>query len=526
MASPYEQDGKVTSNYYSIHVENDREELQEVQPTEGPLPLYSVEEVRKQLEKMGLNKACGPDDLPIEAVKILASYSVDHVTETMNVVMQDGMPRNWKSSRLVPIYKGKGSILECNNYRGIKLMSHTMKLAERLIEARLRDITEIANNQYGFRPGKSTTEPIFILRMMQEKYREKGQDLHLVFVDLEKAYDRVPRELIWWSLRKKNVPEGYIKVIQDMYKDSLTQIQTRDGCTDYFSIDVGLHQGSALSPLLFIIIMDVLASELVSKPPESMLFADDIVLCETSREKVEQELERWRDQFERHGLRISRTKTEYMPTPHKEENIKLGDGPIQTVKVFKYLGSMFAAEGGSETDVNNRVKVAWAKWREVSGVMCDKKMPIKLKDKIYKTIVKPAMIYGSECWAVKKNDIQKLHTTEMRMLRWARGKTKKDHIKNEDIWREANVEPMTTFLRKKRLRWYGHVLRKEGEDTTKKMLNMQVQGKRRRGRPKKRWLDNIREDMKEYKMTEDMAQDRSVWRMKTKAGPLLHGGGL
>ena len=91
-----------------------------------------------------------------------------------------------------------------------------------------------------------------------------------------------------------------------------------------------------------------------------------------------------------------------MPTPHKEENIKLGDGPIQTVKVFKYLGSMFAAEGGSETEVNNRVKVAWAKWREVSGVMRDKKMPIKLKDKIYKTIAKPAMIYGSECWAVKK----------------------------------------------------------------------------------------------------------------------------
>ena len=215
-----------------------------------------------------------------------------------------------------------------------------------------------------------------------------------------------------------------------------------------------------------------------------------------------------------------------MPTPHKEENIKLGDGPIQTLKVFKYLGSMFAAEGGSETDVNNRVKVAWAKWREVSGVMCDKKIPIKLKDKIYKTIVKPAMIYGSECWAVKKNDTQKLHTTEMRMLIWARGKTKKDHIKNEDIWREANVEPMTTFFRKKRLRWYGHMLRKEGEDTTKKMLDMQVQGKRRRGRPKKRWLDNIREDRKEYKMTEDMAQNRSVWHVKIKAGPLLHGGGL
>ena len=93
--------------------------------------------------------------------------------------------------------------------------------------------------------------------------------------------------------------------------------------------------------------------------------------------------------------------------------------------------------------------MAWAKWREVAGVMCDNKMPIKLKDNIYKTIVKPAMIYGSECWAVKKNDTQKLHTTEMRMLIWARCKTKKYHINNEDIWREANVEPMTTCYGRK-----------------------------------------------------------------------------
>ena len=112
------------------------------------------------------------------------------------------------------------------------------------------------------------------------------------------------------------------------------------------------------------------------------------------------------------------------------------------------------------------------------------------------------------------------------MLIWARVKTKKDHVKNVDIWREANIEPMTTFLSKKRLRWYGHVLRKEGEDTTKKMLNMQVQGKRRRRRPMNIWLDNIREDMKEYNMTEDMAQNRSVWHVKIKVGPLLHGGCL
>ena len=75
---------------------------------------------------------------------------------------------------MVPIFKGKGDIRECNSYRGIKLMSHTMTLWEKMIEARLREITNIADNQFGFRPGKSTTEPIFVLRMLQEKYREKS----------------------------------------------------------------------------------------------------------------------------------------------------------------------------------------------------------------------------------------------------------------------------------------------------------------------------------------------------------------
>ena len=103
-------------------------------------------------------------------------YSVDHLTETINdvVMMIDGMPSNWKITRLLRTYKGKSSILECNNYRGIKLMSHTMKLAGRLIAARLRDIqyrSEITNNQYGLTPGKSPTGPLFVLRTVQGKYK-------------------------------------------------------------------------------------------------------------------------------------------------------------------------------------------------------------------------------------------------------------------------------------------------------------------------------------------------------------------
>ena len=125
--------------------------------------------------------------------------------------------------------------------------------------------------------------------MLQEKFREKNKELHMVFVDLEKAHDRVPRELIWWSLRKKIVSEAYIKIIQDMYEDCQTQVMTREGNTEYFNVKVGLHQGSAISTILFIIIMDVLASKMDTELPWAMLFADDLVICETSKTAVERE---------------------------------------------------------------------------------------------------------------------------------------------------------------------------------------------------------------------------------------------
>ena len=155
------------------------------------------------------------------------------------------------------------------------------------------------------------------------------------------------------------------------------------------------------------------------------MFADDLVLYAMTREEVEEDLETWRVVFERHGLKISRTKTEYLPslTNDTETTVKIVDVELSTVTSFKYLGSIFTSEGGSQADFTNRIRIGWMKWKEVSGVMCDRKMPVKLKDKVFKTIIRPAMTYGSQCWAVKKKDENKLNSAEMRMLRWARRKT-------------------------------------------------------------------------------------------------------
>ena len=92
-------------------------------------------------------------------------------------------------------------------------MSHTMKIWEKIIEPRLRDRVKIGKHQYGFISGKGTTDAIFALRMLMEKYREGQRELHCVFVDLEKAYDRVPWEELWYYMKKSGIVEKYVRLI-------------------------------------------------------------------------------------------------------------------------------------------------------------------------------------------------------------------------------------------------------------------------------------------------------------------------
>ena len=124
----------------------------------------------------------------------------------------------------------------------------------------------ISEKQFGFGKGKSTTDAIFALRQLQERYREVQQDLHCVFIDLDKAYDRVPSEELYWCMRDKGVPEKCTRLAKDMYHQCETVVRCAAGTSELFAVEVGLLQGSAFGPLLFAIMMYSLTENIRKKP--------------------------------------------------------------------------------------------------------------------------------------------------------------------------------------------------------------------------------------------------------------------
>ena len=154
--------------------------------------------------------------------------------------------------------------------------------------------------------------------------------------------------------------------------------------------------------------------------PWTMMFADDIVICSESKEQVEEKLESWRYALERRGMKVNRRKTEYMCVNERQDNssgpVKMQGEEVAKVEDFKYLGSTVQSNGECGREVKKRVQAGWNGWRRMSGVICDRRVPARLKGKVYKVAVRPAMLYGLDTVALTKRQEAEMEVAELKML--------------------------------------------------------------------------------------------------------------
>ncbi|KAG5573939.1 hypothetical protein H5410_063705 [Solanum commersonii] len=174
--------------------------------------------------------------------------------------------------------------------------------------------------------------------------------------------------------------------------------------------------------------------------------------------------------------------------PKADAKVRLATQIIPKKESFKYLGSVIQGSGDIDDDVTHRIGVAWMKWRLASGVLCDKKIPPKLKGKFYRVVVRPALLYGAECWPVKNSHV-----------------FKNACLRDEDVEMDEKVGVASVVDKEARPRWFGHVRKRCAHDE-----------ERGRGRPKKFWGEVIRQDLGQLYITEDMTLDRKKWRLRIK----------
>lgn len=429
-------------------------------------------------------------------------------------------------SYITPIYK-KGNRKDPGNYRGISVMSSISRVFSSIITNRLEHIIEgkISEDQAGFTKGKSCMDHIFSLRQITEKSYAKGQEIHLIFVDLEKAYDSVPIIKLWDAMEDIGIDLPIISLIRRMYQQCQASIKVGKRLSIPFRTNKGLRQGCSMSPTLFKIYIQQILEQwnqscggmgipVQGGTIHSLIFADDQVIMAQSREDVKYMMRKLLDSFEAGGLQVNMKKTEYLVVGGNGRDISLHQGTIRAVQKFKYLGSYIDDSGSCNSEIDSRLVQARKAIRMLNGVLWSRTILNDTKKRILTAVVESIMTYGAEGWTLVESKKSKILAVEMDGIRRSARVSRLERRRNEEVRRMMDMEEtVMDRIERRTLQWYGHVRRMEESRWPKTLLEWSPHGRRKRGRPRTTWRGQIHRLMSDRSLEGDEWLDREDWRM-------------
>ena len=470
------------------------------------LEIYA-EEVRRCVKRLKTRKAPGVCGVMPEMLIAGGEVVVKWLVKLFNLVWRVGVaPNDWRKALIIPIYK-KGGRLECSNYRGISLLSVIGKMYARVLNDRIKLMTEgkVMDEQGGFRAGRSCNDQIFAVRQVVEKTIEKDRVLYMAFVDLEKAYDNVNRIKLWKVLEEYDVKGRLLKAVQAMYEDGKASVRVGDRESEWFGMYKGVRQGCTLSPWLFNVYVDKVAREarekFVSEVKLStgdvgmLLFADDMVIMAESEEGLQSNLKVLSEAMDRWDLKVNWMKTKVMRVARKRDSceVSIGDQVIEQVDEMKYLGVMISSDGRMEKEIEARIAMAT---RLVGGmgdtVLSRRELSKGTKLKVVNATMMPSLLYGCEVWSLTKQQQGRVQATQMRVLRRIEGVNRMDRVRNEDIRQRLGQEDIVQVIRRRQENWKCKIDNMNSNRTTKKVFVGVMEGRRPRGRPRMKWTDNFK----------------------------------
>ena len=494
-----------------------------------PPPLLS--EVENAMKKLSSGKSPGLDGIPSELVKATGPYGVRMLHRLCISIWETcHWPEDWKIQEFVVLFKS-GDPKLCSNYRTIALISHTSKILLLIIVDHLKRKleSEQPEEQAAYRKGRGTRDMLVCLQVLIEKVIAMNQQAFIMFIDYSKAFDSVCHSQLFNAFLEMGFPKHLVTLLQSLYVNQRAIIRWNGEHTSEFEIGKGARQGCIVSPHLFVTytekgMRDAEASSfgitVGGTAISNLRYADDTALIENSKEALEHLTKNVNEVGKQLNLKLNVKKTKLMVAGSlkEEHNITIDGEKVEQVESFKYLGSTKTATAACSGDIKSRIAIAKRRMIELQDIWNDRNLSKDLKVRLVKALVWSALIYGAEAWTLFKSDENRIMAAEMWICRRMLGVSWKEKRTNASILSELDVKKeLLGKIMTLKLAYFGHIMRGSGSPLTLQIVEGMVEGKRKRGRQKKQWFDNIREwTGLSYMRAKRSAQNRSAWRRTIK----------
>ena len=531
-------------------------------PHGGPDPFINpptLEEAKEVINHMKNHKAPGEDLITAELIKYGGGELHIQIHNLLTRIWQEEkIPTEWETALITPIHK-KGSKLQCKNYRGISLLNVSYKILTKLIAKRLHPYAEeiLGDYQCGFRQNRSTTDQIFTIRCILEKCYEYNIPVHQLYVDYKMAYDSIKRKYLYETLQEFGIPNKLTRMIYVTLNNSRSKVKVQGEYSREFRIRQGLRQGDSLSCMLFNLTLERVIRNInidtrgtitgyflretqepkaigtfYSQPIQYLAYADDIALLAKSTKDISKSYIELEDASLQAGLEVNNQKTKYMTLEREErtgEDIKIRNQTFEKVNQFKYLGSILNERNELMIEIKERISAGNRAYFSSQNILKNKNITRETKKTLYKTVIRPAVTYASETWTLTKTAENLLNTWERKVLRKIYGPTKDEfgwRIRtNHELYNLYQDTTIVAEIKKGRLRWAGHLERMSNDRGVKRVHHQNPRGKRLKGRPRLRWMDDIEKDLQQLGIQywKRKALIRTEWKEVVRQAQALHG---
>ena len=477
-------------------------------------------------------KTTGWDNIPNEFLKY-GGEELDNELRKLfqEMIDEEKIPKDWKDDKLKMIYK-KGDSNRCENYRGIAISSNVFKLYSRIINRRVMKYVEenkiLSEMQNAFRETRSMADNIMMLQAIMNKNCANHNETYLCFIDLEKAYDKIPRKLLWTEMEKQGIGGKFLRIIKEMYNGQRRKVKTKSGWTDWIESNMGLRQGCVFSPLLFTIYMNNIHEELGKaggiqmeevKIP-ALLFADDLLLIAKGEQEmknmitgVEKKLTEKEQKIsfpKSKTVRINRAENKQGMWVIKDENGNV-KGVIEESEETKYLG--ITLNGKDQFRSHKKIKIEDAK--RLLGIMKwkVKQTPNRFwaTNEMWKQSTRTNLLYGMEAIPTDGEFTKEISNTQTKAAKFGLQCSKyasAEAARGEMGWRTIKQE-----IRRKKLKYWAKIRKLPNERWLKQTLNWTTKNPN-----KSDWMREVKRGLREINWSKKEEDDieNSIKNMNKK----------